>query len=148
VLIMEGANDLFVSRDSRIEPSVLAGLRQMVRDAKSRGIRPMLATLPPEKDGCCPINRGAAWRQVPGFNDNIRQIAIDESVPLVDIYLDMMGNADPFVGPDGLHLTQTGYTQVAKSFFDVIVRNLESSAATTIDAAGRLRLFARPGLRR
>ena len=66
VLIMEGANDLS-NRDSRIEPSVIAGLRSMILDAKSRNMRVLLATVPPEQPGGFP-DRGlgvhpGAWIQ-------------------------------------------------------------------------------------
>src|SRR5207245_2382603 len=48
ILIMEGSNDLKLgTRDSTILPLAIMGLRQMVRDAKSRSIPPYLATIPP-----------------------------------------------------------------------------------------------------
>ena len=47
VLLMEGTNDLN-DRDASIEPVVIATLQQMLRNAKGRGVRPYLATIPPE----------------------------------------------------------------------------------------------------
>ena len=106
-LIMEGTNDLY-NRDDRIVPAAIDGLRQMIRDAKSRGIRPYLATIPPmNPSACVPVCRGLAWSLVTGFNDNVRALATAESVPLVDVYQGFNGNLG-LLGPDGLHPAAEG----------------------------------------
>jgi len=127
VLILEGANDL-EARDSRVEPSIIAGLRRMIDDAKSRGIRAYLATLPPEQDGCCP-NRGISWRQVPELDDMIRALAAEEGVPLVDLYQALIGNMAGNISVDGLHLTEQGYARIAQTFFGTITQTLEQLAS-------------------
>jgi lysophospholipase L1-like esterase len=123
VLIMEGANDLLETRDAAVEPLVIAGLQQMVRDAKSRAIRPYLATIPPEQDGCCP-DRGISWRQVPDFNNLIRNLAVQEGVPLVDVYQALVGDVADYIGFDGLHPTAQGYTKIADTFFAALTQTL------------------------
>jgi acyl-CoA thioesterase-1 len=130
VLIMEGANDLLVSGDASIEPAVISGLRQMILDAKSRGVKPLLATIPPEFDGCCP-NRGKRHDMVPGFNNLVRMLATEQAVPLVDVYSAL--NTDPklYIGFDGLHPNADGYAKIADAFFDAITRTLEVSTTTT-----------------
>ena len=91
-LIMEGTNDLY-DRDDRAVPRAIDGLRQMIRDAKSRDIRPYLATIPPMNPAACsPVCRGLAWSLVSGFNDNVRELAASENVPLVDVYQGFGGN--------------------------------------------------------
>jgi len=71
VLIMEGANDI-ASRDSHIFPAVIAALQKMVDYAKGRGMRVMLATIPPENPTGI---RGLGWSLVPGLNEQIRALA-------------------------------------------------------------------------
>ena len=86
VLILEGSNDLY-DRDDRVVPAAIDGLRQMIRDARSRNMRPYLATIPPMNPAACsPVCRGLAWSLVSGFNDNVRGLAASEGVPLVDVY--------------------------------------------------------------
>ena len=126
-LIMEGTNDLY-DRDDRIVPAAIDGLRQMIRDAKSRGIRPYLATIPPmNPSACVPVCRGLAWSLVTGFNDNVRALATAEAVPLVDVYQGFNGNLG-LLGPDGLHPAAEGYAKIADLFFAAIKQTLEVPA--------------------
>jgi lysophospholipase L1-like esterase len=137
VLIMEGTNDLY-NRDDRIVPAAIDGLRQMIRDAKSRSIRPYLATIPPmNPSACVPVCRGLAWSLVAGFNDNVRALATAEGIPLVDVYQGFNGNF-ALLGPDGLHPSTDGYVKIADLFFAAIKQTLEvpSPAATQIMRRG------------
>jgi hypothetical protein len=143
VLIMEGANDLYVTRDSRIEPRIIAVLRQMIQDARSRGIRPLLATIPPEHDGCCP-DRGISWREVPDLNNLIRTLATEEGVPLVDVYQALIDHTDDEIGPDGLHPTQEGYMRIAQSFFETVKQTLEQQRPTVPTRLGTGRRILPP----
>jgi len=122
VLIMEGTNDLYI-HDSRTIPPAIAGLRQMLRDAKSRGIRPYLATIPPmNPDGF----RGAAysWYLVSEFNDRVRELAVSEGVTLVDVHQGF-NNDFTLLGGDGLHPNADGYARIADLFFTAIKQTLE-----------------------
>jgi lysophospholipase L1-like esterase len=131
VLIMEGTNDLY-DRDDRIVPAAIDGLRKMIRDAKSRSIRPYLATIPPMNPGACvPVCRGLAWSLVSGFNDNVRGLATAENVPLVDVYQGFGGN-QALIGPDGLHPSADGYAKIADLFFSAIKQTIEVSSAPGI----------------
>jgi lysophospholipase L1-like esterase len=124
VLIMEGTNDLY-DRDDRIVPAAIDGLRQMIRDAKGKSIRPYLATIPPMNPGACvPVCRGLAWSLVSGFNDNVRGLATAENVPLVDVYQGFAGNL-ALLGPDGLHPSADGYAKIADLFLSAIKLTLE-----------------------
>lgn len=127
VLIMEGTNDLY-DRDDRIVPATIDGLRQMIRDAKSRNIRPYLATIPPMNPAACvPVCRGLAWSLVSGFNDSVRTLATAERVPLVDVYQGFAGNL-ALLGPDGLHPAADGYAKIADLFFSAIKQTIETSS--------------------
>jgi lysophospholipase L1-like esterase len=131
VLLMEGSNDVG-DRDSRVLPASIANLRQMLRDARSRGVRPYLATIPPQNgNGCCP-DRGLGWYLVPGLNDQIRSLAASEGVPLVDVYQALNSDVNTFIGFDGLHPTVAGYAKIADLFFAAIMQTLEVPAATTV----------------
>ena len=131
VLIMEGTNDLF-DRDDRIVPFAIDGLRQMIRDAKGRGIRPYLATIPPMNPAACvPVCRGLAWSLVSGFNDSVRTLAATEGVTLVDVYQGFGGNL-ALLGPDGLHPAAEGYAKIADLFFTAIKQTLETSSTSGV----------------
>jgi lysophospholipase L1-like esterase len=127
VLIMEGANDL-ADRDSRITESAIANLREMIRDAKSRNVRPFLATLPPES----PTGfRSLQWSLVPPFNEALKSLAASEGVTLVDVYTALFTDMARYVGFDGLHLTEEGYAKVADVFFTSLKTELERPPAVT-----------------
>jgi lysophospholipase L1-like esterase len=128
VLIMEGANDLPAAvQDMSVLQAAIAGLRRMIVDARGHGVRPYLATIPPEFDGCCPHDRGGAHLLVPGFNDLVRGLATEQSVPLVDVYTALNTNVTAYIGPDGLHPTAGGYALMADTFFTVIKNTLETA---------------------
>jgi len=126
VLLMEGANDL-ADRDSRIFPTVISGLRRMISDAKSRGMRVFLATIPPENPAGF---RALAWSLVPGFNDQIRLLASSEGVTLVDIH-QAFNNDLSLIGADGLHPNANGYHKIADTFFASLRQQLEVSPGPT-----------------
>ena len=131
VLIMEGTNDLY-ARDDRIVPFAIDGLRSMIRDAKGRGIRPYLATIPPmNPTACVPVCRGLPWSLVSGFNDSVRTLATTEGVTLVDVYQGFGGNL-ALVGSDGLHPAAEGYAKIAGLFFEAIRQTLETSSSSGV----------------
>lgn len=129
VLIMEGTNDLY-DRDDRAFPPAYDGLRSMIRDARSRSIRPYLATIPPmNPSACVPVCRGLPWSLVAGFNDGVRALATAEGVTLVDVYQGFSGNL-ALIGPDGLHPSADGYAKIAELFFTAIRQTLETAPAS------------------
>ena len=119
VLLMEGTNDLQV-----LNPiDALEALEGMVRNARVRGARVFLATIPPQKPGF--RTNPASMALVPGFNDQIRALAAREGATLVDVYGRMVGRPD-LLGPDGLHPVPQGYDLMAQIFFDTIRATLEA----------------------
>jgi len=137
VLIMEGVNDL-EQRDSRVYPAIIAGLRQMILDAKSRQMQVFLATIPPENQSapCC---RNLSWSLVAPLDDQIRGLASEQSVPLVDVYAALNADINTYIGPDGLHPTTAGYAKIADTFFAAIEQTLEIKSTMTSSRTGAVR---------
>jgi lysophospholipase L1-like esterase len=127
VLLMEGTNDIF-ERDSQMIPAALTNLRIMLRDAKNRGLRPYLATIPPMIPNTA---RGLAWSLVPDFNDQIRALAAAEGVTLVDVHAVLNTAPTQYIGFDGLHPSAEGYAKIADTFFTAVKNTLETQPTTT-----------------
>lgn len=144
VLLMEGSNDL----TEGLGTFAITALRNMVRDAKARGVKPFLATIPPmDGSSCCP-RRGSAAPQVPGFNDQVRGVASSEGVPLVDIYNALNSSPSSYIGTDGLHPNDAGYQKIGETFFNSVKENLEVKSSTTTLAIPQSARPYSPALRR
>ena len=145
--LMEGANDL-ANRDSVTAQRALVAIQSMVHDAKNRGVRVFLATLPPENAGACCPQRGLAAPLVPPFNDGLRGIANSEGVPLVDVYQAFNGDNTTLIDFDGLHPTPAGYQVIADTFFKLIKQELQvmagSPASMMRSPFGQAPVFVRP----
>ena len=115
VLIMEGTNDIASLYSPDIQRAV-DGLQLMVSDAKKRGVRPFLGTLPPET-----VKAGTL---VAPFNARLKAMALSENVPVADVF-DAFNGDFSLLGNDGLHPNATGYQKIAETFFAVIQKNLE-----------------------
>jgi len=118
---MEGSNDVN-QRDSSVEGAALANLGSMLRDARSRGIRPYLATIPPMVPG---LLRSLGAALVPAFNDQIRALAASQGVTLVDVYNALNVAPTQYIGFDGLHPNADGYALIADTFFNSLKATLE-----------------------
>lgn len=119
LLLMEGTNDLLGGTTGAA--NALIALTAMVREARGRGVRVLLATIPPQRPGG---RRDAVSKMIPGFNDSIRAIAASEGATLVDVYTPLAADLS-LIGVDDLHPTPQGYNVMAQTFFDVIKANLE-----------------------
>ncbi len=116
VLLMEGANDIASKDTLTIAPTVDA-MRQLVRDVKARGLRVILATLPPQDPT---RSLGAGAFVVQQYNDALRSMAGAENVAVADVFTAFGGDTTTLIGSDGLHPTAAGYQRVADTFFSVI----------------------------
>jgi lysophospholipase L1-like esterase len=142
VLIMEGSNDVGAQLAVQTTAPVDAAIRNlgtMIRDARSRGMQPFLATIPPENPlGTVPARRGGAATFVPPFNDRIRTLASSEAAALVDVYTALNSDLTTYIGPDGLHPTVAGYAKIADTFFTTLRGTLETTPNPTITAPASL----------
>jgi lysophospholipase L1-like esterase len=127
VLLMEGSNDVNAGiKDSTVLNDTLFNLQRMLRAAKSAGVMPFIATIPPMTGS----GRGVGASLVSGFNDRVRLLASAEGVTLVDVH-NAFGGDLSLIGADGLHLNQSGYQRVADTFLESIEATLEQAPALT-----------------
>lgn len=125
VIILEGANDIIARRSTS---SIAGDLRAMVQTAKAAGSRVLLCTNPPAVD---PDKTDIA--AIPPLNTEIRKIAAEEGVTLVDLYAIFLGRESIYLSPDGLHPNEAGYDRMALEFFNRIVAWIETAADLPTD---------------
>jgi lysophospholipase L1-like esterase len=131
VLLLEGANDL-LNRPSSATTQYIAGkLTEMVRVCKTRvaANRVLLANFPPQFIGT-PPHRGAGWAFVPELNGRIAAVATSEGATLVDLYTPMNADVKRYIGQDGLHPTEAGFTLMAQTFAAIIQQKFEVKTTT------------------
>lgn len=125
LLLMEGANDL--NRANEDDPADVRktidltayAMDLMVRDASDRGVKVMLATLPPQRPGG--RNAGAVTF-LSRYNDELRKVAAKDGATLVDVNTQFPLE---LIGEDGLHPTDVGYDKLAQIFRDAIAMAYE-----------------------
>jgi len=143
VLLLDGANDLLNARgefEAAID-RIITALRSMIKAARARGVKVMLALFPPQNPAGS-RGDGADW--VPQLNVAIADLAEDENAVLVDLYGGLGGTPVGSIGVDGLHPTDTGYTKIANIWFDVIKRTYEVSGGSPTTGTGAPRLVIDP----
>ncbi len=132
LLLMDGANDLLEGDARKVGPAVGA-IQFMVRDAKSRGLRVYLGSLPPQDPlACCP-RRGNGAGLVNQYNSQLRSVASAENVTFVDVNAAFGGDTTTLIDRDGLHPTAAGYQRIADTFFKSIMETLELPPVMTFD---------------
>jgi lysophospholipase L1-like esterase len=121
LLLLHGANDLAL--DGAVGVTRAAnGVERMAREARNRGARVFIASLPPPRPG----GRNTLPAElVTSLNSRLRIIATGEAAVFVDLYQALVSNIPTFVGTDGLHLTEVGYQRVAETFSTAIQSALE-----------------------
>jgi lysophospholipase L1-like esterase len=122
ILIMEGTNDVIFTDISM--DSAAFNLSEMVRKCLAVGAFPVIATILPRYDwyGVQTLYRD----RLLSLNTKIRKIAVDQSVPLVDMYSAFM-NYTPISGGvlsllslDLKHPSDKGYQFMAEAWFSGI----------------------------
>lgn len=132
VLLQEGINDVHEGI-TRISDA----LRAMSLEARGRGIQVFLGTLLPERPDECrafgvpPRNESDFIRPA---NDGIRSMAAAEKIDLIDLYPLFENHLNDYLGQDGLHPTEIGYSVIAQSFFDAIRQKFEKTQAARFRA--------------
>ena len=129
LLLMEGSNDVNDSGgDSCLLGKAINVLRAIIEDAKGRGIRVVMATIPPMVP---PGSRAEGYANVPVYDDKVRALANSEAVPLADVYTAFGSDAPMLIGFDGLHPNPDGYKRIADTFFATIKSSLEAHDTTS-----------------
>jgi lysophospholipase L1-like esterase len=126
LLLMDGANDLLALGEAGIGATVGA-IETLVKDARGRGVRVLLATLPPQREGG---RRADAAPFLADFNAELKKMAAEEGVDIVDLF----AHFDVALqGVDGLHPTEAGYQRIAEIFRDRIRDLFEMTQTTARD---------------
>jgi lysophospholipase L1-like esterase len=135
VLLLEGANDLYVDGQAAVN-GIVSAARLMANDARSRGVQPFVATFPPQRLSGTLGGRAAL---VPGLNAGIRDMAQAQGFPLVDLEAAFGSDISQLIGPDGLHPTAEGYARMAATFFDALKQALERPPTATNAASSAVK---------
>ena len=127
LLLMEGANDL--NQFGTAAPDmIVSGLRDMIKLARLRSMRVLIATLLPERAG----GKASHPELVAPTNDRIGLLATTEDALLVDLFAAFGGVPDPIlISSDGLHPTAAGNERIAQTFYAAIRSRLEQPTAVT-----------------
>jgi len=129
VLLIEGVNDLnsaaVAGSAAAAIPAVVAGLRTIVRDARSRGLPIFVGTLLPQRPGAPKAGDPSV---IAPANAQIRAMVASEGANLVDLYQAFGGVPDPWIGADGLHPSRVGLEKIAQTFFDALKARFEITA--------------------
>lgn len=123
ILIMGGANDV----DAGVSTStVVANLSFIVEDAKSAGLIPVISTVIRD-------TRSAARDAKAGqYAQGIRDYANANQILLADPRSSMGVNWSSFHSGDGLHLKDTGNSQLSKDFYNALSIPRESLSIPAI----------------
>jgi acyl-CoA thioesterase I len=121
VLLLAGYNDIPGGADGAAS-SAASEVDIMVAEARNRGMLVFLATAtPPRPNG----NRTIGQLFIDDWNNRMRTVAARQGAVLVDLYAAMVSDVNRYIGVDGLHPTEVGYTKIADTFFQAIQANLE-----------------------
>ncbi len=120
LLLLEGINEI---RDR--SPDAIAGdLESMVREAQSRGVGVLIATLTPVSDSR-ENGRPGTRDAIDSVNRRIFDLAADTGIdPPVDLFSAFEGDRN-LLGNDGLHPSEEGYQKMAEEFLEAIKTRFE-----------------------
>lgn len=121
VLLLQGLNDLAAQGSLGITRGARA-IDTMAQEISGRGMRLFIATLPPPRPGAL---RSVDSQLILSLNSRIRLTASAQRAVLVDIYPEILADVNRYIGVDGLHMTEAGYSKLAELFFNAIRTDLE-----------------------
>ena len=121
VIILEGANDLLYADPSIGVQNVERGVSMLAADARNRGARVFIATLPPTRPGRRHVPLGV----VVAANDRLRVVARGEGAYVIDVFGALLPDVNATIGSDGLHPTELGYRRIAETVFAALRADLE-----------------------
>lgn len=121
VLILSGHNDIPRGEDGAASGAANE-VRIMAQGAKAAGARVFIGTPVPGRPGG---NRTIDPFLLLDYANRMRAVASQEGAVLVDLYASMLPDVFRYIGVDGLHPNEAGYTRIAELFYEAIVRELE-----------------------
>ncbi len=128
VLLLQGGVNDINTEGARAVGDVVTRLERVTRDAQSRGVAVILATLTPQRPGS---SKGTAPQVVRDLNARIRDLCRRYGTGCADLYAAFGGEGSPLIGADGLHPTLAGYDVIAETYFEVIRGLFERTATPT-----------------
>ena len=133
-LLMAGANDLPAAEggDTTAIPTAVENMRQMIVQARNKGLRVFVATIPPEvpDETCFGEENGGAYAYVNPYNSALKSMIAFQNAVLVDVNQAFGTQASTLIDCDGLHPTSAGYRVIADTFFAAIKQTLQAPAST------------------
>lgn len=121
VLILTGHNDIPKGADGAASAAATE-VRIMAQGAKAQGARVFIGTpVPGRPNG----NRTIDPLLLLDYANRMRAIASQEGAVLVDLHALMLPDVFRYIGVDGLHPNEAGYTRMAELFYEAIQRELE-----------------------
>jgi lysophospholipase L1-like esterase len=121
VLLLEGVNDL-AALGTRGVQSAWRAIDTMAKEARNRGARVFIATIPPPR----PTGpKAVSITLIQSLNSNIRETARGEGAVLVDVFTVLSTDVNRYISFDGLHPTEAGYQKIAETFYEAIRQDLE-----------------------
>ena len=121
VLILTGHNDIPSGADGAASTAANE-VRIFAAEAKLRGARVFIATPVPGRPGG---NRTINTFLLVDYANRMRALASQEGAVLVDLYAQMLPEVFRYIGVDGLHPNEAGYTRIAELFAQAIQADLE-----------------------
>jgi lysophospholipase L1-like esterase len=121
VLLLHGYNDIPAGADGAASGAA-SEIRNMVLEAHRRGMRVFLATPTPGVSG---RSKSIQTFLLVDYANRMRDAAAREGAVLVDLYAAMLPDVQRYIGADGLHPNESGYTRIADLFFQAIQASLE-----------------------
>ncbi len=121
VLLMEGSNDIAKGEDGAASGAA-SEIRNMAAEARLRGMRVFIATVAPGRPGGSKTIEPILLLD---YANRMRAVAAGEGAVLVDIYQALLSGVFTYIGGDGLHPNEAGYTKIADTFFNAIQATLE-----------------------
>jgi len=94
----------------------------MVRTAKERHVSVFVSSMVPTIAG---RQRSQNATLLEAYNAKLKQMTVEEGVVFVDLYTELLPQAQAVIGIDGLHPTEVGYKRIADLFFAAIAAALE-----------------------